>query len=123
MAPQGTAIYDLLNKDYLEDYCDNIAAAATTEKFVLAQLTAAIAAMNINNGALVATNSNLVAEVTTLTRRLSQNSDGAPSTNTPDKKSSKTCPHCKKEGFHKLYTYLGLSKNANRRPPNCKSGL
>ena len=45
-APQGTAIDDLVNKDDLEDYFDYIAAATTTEKFVLAQLTAAIAAMN-----------------------------------------------------------------------------
>ena len=49
VAPQGTAIYNLVNKDDLEDYFDNITAAATTEKVVLAQLTAAIAAMTINN--------------------------------------------------------------------------
>ena len=89
-APQGTEIDDLVNKDDLEDYFDNIAAAATTEKIVLAQLTAAIAVMTINNEDLVATNSKLVAEVTTLTRRLVRNSNGATSTNTPDKRSTKT---------------------------------
>ena len=92
-APQGTAIYNLVNKDDLEDYFDNIAAAATTEKVVLAQLTAAIAAMTINNEALVATNSKLVADVTTLTRRLVRNSNGATSTNMPDKRIPKTFPH------------------------------
>ena len=93
-APQVTAIYDLVNKDDLEDYFDNIAAAVTTEKVVLAQLTAAIAAMTINNEALVATNSKLVEEVTTLTRRLGQNSDGTASTNTPtENQSPKICPH------------------------------
>ena len=96
-APNSTAIDDLVNKDEQEDYFDNIAAAATTEKFVLAQLTDAIAAMTINNEALVATNFKIVAEVTTLTRRLGQNSDGAASTNTPpEKRSPKTCPNCKK---------------------------
>ena len=85
MAPKGTVIDDLVNKDDLEDYFDNIAAAATTEKVVLAQLTAAIAAMTINNEALVATNSKLVAEVTTLTRKLGRNSDDATSTNKLDK--------------------------------------
>ena len=85
MAPQGTAINDLVNKDNLEYYFDNLAAAATTEKVVLEQLTAAIAAMEINNEALVANNSKLVEEVTTLARRLGRNSDGATSTNTPDK--------------------------------------
>ena len=73
--PQGTAIDDLVNTDQLEDYFDNIAASVTTEKVVIAQLTAVISAMNINNEALVATNDNLVEEVTTLTRRLGQNSD------------------------------------------------
>ena len=33
--PQGTAIDDLINKENLEDYFDNLVAAATTEKFVL----------------------------------------------------------------------------------------
>ena len=121
--PQGTAIYDLVNNNDLEDYFDNIAAATTTEKVVLEQLTAAIAAMTINNEALMATNSKLVAEVKTLTRRLGRNSDGATSTNTLDKRSPKTCPHCKKEGFHKLDTCLKLSKNAIKLPPNWKSSL
>ena len=94
MAPKGTVIDDLVNKDDLEDYFDNIAAAATTEKVVLAQLTAAIAAMTINNEALVATNSKIVEEVTTLTRRLGRNSDGTASTNTPtENQSPKICPH------------------------------
>ena len=66
LAPQGTAIYNLVNKDDLEDCFDNIAAAATNEKSVLAQLTVAIAAMTINNEALVATNSKLVANRWTL---------------------------------------------------------
>ena len=85
-APQGTAIDDLVNKDDLEAFFDNIAAAATTEKVVLAQPTTAIAAMTINNEALVATSSKLVSEVTTLKRRLGRNSDGAASTNTPTDK-------------------------------------
>ena len=33
--PPGTAIDDLVNKDDLKDYFDNLAAAATTEKVVL----------------------------------------------------------------------------------------
>ena len=96
VAPQGTAIDDLTNKDDLEDYFDNLAAAATMKIVVMAQLTAAIAAMTINNEALVETNSKLVAEVRTLTRRLGLNTDVATSKNTPDKKIPKTCPHCKK---------------------------
>ena len=124
LAPQGTAIYNLVNKDDLEDCFDNIAAAATNEKSVLAQLTVAIAAMTINNEALVATNSKLVAEVTTLTIRMVRNSNGAASKNTPtDKRSPKTCPHCKKEGFHKPDSCLELSKNTSRRLPNWKSSL
>ena len=33
--PQGNAIDDLLKKDDLKDYFDNLSAAATTEKVVL----------------------------------------------------------------------------------------
>ena len=122
-SPQGTAIYDLFNKDDLEYYFDNIASATTTEKFLLAQLTSAITAMTINNEALVATSSKLAAEVTTPTIRLGRNSDGATSTDPQDKQSPKTCPHFRKEGFHKPDTCLEMSKNANRRPPNWKSSL
>ena len=118
-APQGTAIDDLVNKYDLEDYFDNIAAAATTENVVLTQLTDEKAATTINNETLVATDSKLVAEVTTLKKRLVRNSDGTASTNMPtDKQSTNTFPHCKKEGFHKPHTCLELSKNASRRPPN-----
>ena len=85
MAPQGTAINDLVNKDNLEYYFDNVAAAATTEKVVLEQLTAAIAAMEINNEALVANNSKLVEEVTNLTRMLGRNSDSVTSGTNLDK--------------------------------------
>ena len=123
VAPQGTAIDDLVNKDDLEDYFYSLATATTTEKVVLTQLTAAILAMTINNEALVDTNSKLVAEVKTLTRRLGRNSDGATSGNTTDKRNPKTCPHCKKEGFHKPDTCLELAKNAIRLPPNWKSSL
>ena len=96
VAPQGTAIDDLVNKDDLEDYFDSLAAAATTEKFVLEQLTATIAALTINNEALVATNSKLVAEVTDLTRRLGQNTGSETSGTTTDKRIPKTCLYCKK---------------------------
>ena len=40
MAPQGTTIDNLVNKDDLEDYFDNLATAVTTKKAVLVQLTA-----------------------------------------------------------------------------------
>ena len=123
VAPQGTEIDNHANKNDLEDYVYNLAAAATKEKVVLAQLMAGIAAMTINNKALVATESKLVAEVTNLTKMLGRNSDGATSTNTPDKRIPKTFPHCKTEGFHKPENCLKISKNASRRPPNQKSSL
>ena len=66
---QVTTIDDLVKKDDLVYYFDNLATATTTEKIVLEQLTAAIAALTTNNKALVATNAKLDAEVTNLTRR------------------------------------------------------
>ena len=95
-APQGTVIDDLFNKDDLKDYFENLAAAATTEKVVLEQLTTSIAALTINNEALVATKSKLAAEVTNLTRRLGRNIGSETSGTTTDKRSPKTCPICKK---------------------------
>ena len=73
IAPQGTLIDNLVNKYDLEYYFNNLAAAATTEKVVLEQLTSAIAALTTNNKALVATNSKLATEVTNLKRRLGKN--------------------------------------------------
>ena len=70
VAPQGTAIDDLVNKDDLEDYFDNLAADATTETVLLEQLPSAIAALTTDNEALVSTTGNLAAEVTNLTRKL-----------------------------------------------------
>ena len=70
VAPQGTAIDNLVNKDELKDYFNNLDEATTTEKVVLDQLTAPIAALIIKNEALAATNSKLAAEAQNLTRRL-----------------------------------------------------
>ena len=123
VVPQGTSIDDLVNKDDLEDYFDNLDEAATTEKVVLEQLPAAITALKINNEALLATNSKLVAEVTNITRRFGQNTDIVTSGTTPDKQSPKTCMHFKKEVFHRPDTCLKLSKNTSRRPPNWKISL
>ena len=94
--PHGTAINDLVNKDDLEDYSDNLAAAATTEKLVLDQLTSAIATVKTNNKALVATNAKLAAEVTNLTRKLGRNAGGDTISTVTDKRSPRTCPNCKK---------------------------
>ena len=121
--PQDTAIDDLVNKDNLEDYSNNLAAAKTTEKVLLEQLTAAFAALTTNNEALVTTNSKLATEVTNLTRRLGRNSGSETSGTMEDKQSPSTCPNCKKEGFHKPDTCLELAKNSSKRLPNWKSSL
>ena len=118
VAPKGTAIDDLVNKDDLKYYFDDLAVAAITEKIVLEKLTAAIAALTNNNEALVATNSKLVEKVINLTRRLGRNTDSATSGTTVDNRTPKTCTHFKKEGFHKPDTCLKLAKNVNIRPTN-----
>ena len=123
VSPQGTTIDNLVNKDDLEDYFDNLDVAATTEEFVLEQLTATIAALKINNEGLVTKKSNLVAEVTKITRWLGRNTDSATSGTTPEKQIPKTCPHCKKEGFKNPETCLELANNASRRPTNRKISL
>ena len=122
-APQGTAIDDLVNKYDLEDYFNNLAAAATIEKVVLEHLTASIAALTTNRKALVATNAKLAAEVTNFTRRLGQNSGSKTSGTTEYKQIPRTCPYCKKEGFRKPDTCLELEKNSSNCPPNWKHSL
>ena len=102
--PQGTAIDDLVNKENLEDYFDNLAAAATTDKVVLEQLTSEIVKLTTNNEASIATNAKLAAEVTNLTRKLGRNTGGDTSSTALDKLSPSTCRHCKKEGFHEPYS-------------------
>ena len=96
--PQGTAIDDLVKKDNIGDYFDNLAAAATTEKVVSEQLTSAIATLSTNNEALAAMNAKLAAEVTNLTRKLGRNARGNTSVTAADTLSPRKCPHCKKEG-------------------------
>ena len=93
VAPQGTAIDDLVNKDNLKDYFDSLAADVTTETVALEQLTATIAALTINNDALVAKNSKLAAVVTNLTRRLGRNTDSTTRGTMADKRIPQTCPH------------------------------
>ena len=82
---------------------------------MLDQLTSAIATVKTNNKALVATNAKLAAEVTNLTRKLGRNAGGDTISTVTDKRSPRTCPHCKKEGFHKPETCLELGKNASKR--------
>ena len=116
--PQVTAIDDLVNKDDLEDYSDNLAAAATTEKVVLEQLTSKNATLTTNSKVLVATNTKLVAEVTNLTRKLGRNMGGDTSGTVADKRIPMTCSHCKKEGFRKPEACLDLGMNVSKRPTN-----
>ena len=109
---------DLVNKHDIEDYFDNLAAAATTEKVVLGKLTSAIAMLTTNNEALVATNAKLAAEVTNFTRKLGRNTGGDTSGKSAYKCIPSTCLHCKKEGFHNPDACLELGKNAINRPTN-----
>ena len=110
-------------KDYLRYYFDNLAAAATTDKFVLDQLTSAIAMLTTINEALIATDAKLTAEVKILTKKLGRNTRSKTISTASDKRIPRTCPHCKKEGFHKTDTCFELGKNASKRPPNWKSSL
>ena len=116
--PQGTAIDDLVNKDDLKDYFDNLAAAATTEKVVLEQIKSAIATLKTNNEGLVAMNAKLAAEVTNLTIKLGRNAGCDTSGTVADKRIPMTCSHCKKEGFRKPEACLDLGKNVSKRPTN-----
>ena len=118
--PQGTAIDDIVNKDDIKYYFDNLDAAATNEKVVLEQITSAIVTLTTNNEALVATNAKLAEEVTTLTRNLGRNMGGDTSRTAAGKRRARKCPHCKKESPHKPDACLELANNASKRPTNRK---
>ena len=101
--PQGTAIDNLAKKYNLKDYYNNLATAATTEKVLLEQLMSEIATLTTNIEALVSRNAKLASEVKNLTRKFGRNTGGDMSRTAADKRSPRTCPNCKKEGFHKPY--------------------
>ena len=84
------------------------------------QLTSAIVTLTTDNEALVSRNANLAAEVTNLTRKFGRNTGGDRSGTAADKRSPRTCPHIKKEGFHKPDACLELRKNTSKRPKNWK---
>ena len=121
--PRGTAVDELFNKDDLEDYFDNLAAAATNEKVVLEQLTSAIATLTTNNKALVAKNAKIAVEVTNLTSKLGRNRGGDTRGTAADKCIPMTCLQFKKEGFHKPDDCFELGKNYSKRPTNWKISL
>ena len=94
--PDRTAIEKLVNKDDLEDYFDNLAAAAMTKKAVLEQLTQVIATLTMNNATLVTLNSKLTAEVANLIKNLGKNTGGNTGGRATNKRSPTTCTHCQK---------------------------
>ena len=64
-------IDDIVKKDDLEDYFDNLTAATTTKKAVLEQLPQMIATLTMNNATLVTSNTKLTEEVENLNRCVS----------------------------------------------------
>ena len=118
-----TAIKKLVNKDDLEDYFDNLAAAAMTEKAVLEQLTQVIVKLTMNNATLVTLNAKLKAEVANLTKKLGKNTGSNTGGKATNKRSPTTCTHSKKYGFLKPYDCFELENNSSKRPKNWKSNL
>ena len=99
----------------LDEYFDALAAAATTEKSVLAELVKA-------NATLTATNATLVASVTALTNALgAQPPAKRRDRGTPRPK--RNCPNCKKEVVHKADDCFELEKNAHKRWEGWVTGL
>ena len=89
----------------LDEYFDALAAAATTEKSVRAELVKA-------NGALTATNATLVELMSALTKTLGKQAPGkCCGAGTPRAKHK--CPNCKKEVIHAAADYFQLEKNAH----------
>ena len=68
--PNRGTIDKLSSKDNLENYSNNLAAAAATDKSVLEQLNTAIESLTANNEKLLDTNAKITAELTSLTNRM-----------------------------------------------------
>ena len=116
----------------LEGFFDNLAAADTNEKAILAQLAD-------NNTKLVNMNKELAAsikrltnettqlqqEINTLRQRVGGNMGGGgnATNNTRGSGSSRHCPNCKREVYHAPDTCYKLEKNASRSPAGWRSGL
>ena len=104
----------------LKGYLDNLAAAATNEKYILKQLV-------LNNTTLATSNEILVAfvkkqqnEIKNLERELSRfKKPGQASVRNPPT----LCNNLKKEGYHQPQDCYELAKNKDKRPPGWRSSL
>ena len=103
--------------DALEDYFDNLAAAATNDKSVLEALTK-------SNAALTATNAELahnIKEIQKTLAALSKKVGARPPADTSSRKQPKLCPNCNKVVWHDPKDCYHLEANADKRPEGWKA--
>ena len=98
--------------EQLDEYFDALAAAATTDQSILAEVVAANARLTMANEILIKTNESLVA-------KLAAKSGGRHTPAGP----KKLCPHCKKMVVHAPDDCFELEKNKDRRPRGWVTGL
>ena len=98
----------------LEGYFDSLAAAASTDQNVLAELVKSVAE-------LTKTNAQLVQQVTALTKLGQQGERGG--RNGRDTRTIQLCKNCKKEVFHKPEDCFELEANKKKRYPGWKTCL
>ena len=98
--------------EQLDEYFDALAAAATTDQSILAELVAANARLTTANKILTKTNELLVA-------KLAAKPGGRHTPAGP----KKLCPHCKKMVVHAPDDCFELEKNKDRRPRGWVTGL
>ena len=116
----------------MEGFFDNLAAAATNDKAVIAQLTDNSTKLVNTNEELAASvknisneNIQLQQEINTLRQQVGGNTGGGGNTknNARGSGSSRHCPNCKRQVYHAPDTCYKLEKNASRRPAGWRSGL
>ena len=104
--------------EQLDEYFDALAAAATTDQSILAELVAANARLTKANEILTKTNESLVAKLAT-------RSGGrhAPAGRYTPAGPRRLCPHCKKMVAHAPDDCFELEKNKDKRPRGWVTGL
>ena len=114
----------------MEGFFDNLAAAATNDKAVLAQLIENKTKLVNTNEELAASVKNLTnenrqlqKEINTIQRRVGGNMGDNTTDNARGSGSSRRCPNCKREVYHAPDECYKLEKNASRRPAGWRSGL
>ena len=115
VAPPSAPPFGNTQGDSLDEYFDALAAAASTDQNVLAELVTSVTKLTASNANLVDSVSKLTKANEALTAKLNK-AGGGRGYEGRDPRPKKLCPHCKRMTEHPPDKCYELEKNKSRRP-------